>query len=162
VPDDDDVLDAYEQELVAEPPPRPRTNRGFWVVVITIGLASVLLVGEILLNRPIKDTIAHAEHSLRTAQGAAERIREETGSFSEADADRLADVEPGLHFMDATTPSAGLDEVSVAASEDEWAAAVMARPGACFYLHLSGDEVLYGVDVGCTARDALQATDPRW
>jgi len=35
-------------------------NRGFWLVVGGVGLASVLLVAAILYNAPMKETIGHA------------------------------------------------------------------------------------------------------
>jgi len=57
----------------------------------------------------------------------------------------------------------GLGDVSVATRPASWAAAVQARPGACFYLHLTdGGEVLYGVGTVCTGATAMNATDPRW
>ena len=88
-----------------------RHNRGFWLVVGSIGLACVLLVAAILYNAPMKETIGHAEATLRVAQ----------------------------------------------------AAAVQARPGACFYIHLTdAGDVFYGVGTVCTGSVAMRATDPRW
>ena len=53
--------------------------------------------------------------------------------------------------------------MSVATANGDWGAAVQARPGACFYLHLTGEgATYYGVGTSCTGQDALQATDPRW
>lgn len=160
---DDDLLETYEQELAAGEPPRPRTNRGFWIVVATLVIASVILVGEILVNLPVKDTIAHAQYSLRTAEAAAVSIYEATGSYTAADPAGLAGEDASVAYVDADVASAGLDEVSVAAfSADGWAAAVQVRPDACFYLRILGDEVYYGVGTECTGRAALEARDPRW
>jgi hypothetical protein len=53
--------------------------------------------------------------------------------------------------------------VSVATQNGDWGAAVEARPGACFYLHLTSDSgMFYGVGTSCTGQQALQATDPSW
>ena len=59
--------------------------------------------------------------------------------------------------------SIGLDDVSVATRDGEWAAAVQARPEACFYLRLTdAGEVFYGVGTVCTGEAALASSDPRW
>jgi hypothetical protein len=140
-----------------------RHNRGFWLVVGGIGLASVLLVAAILYNAPMKETIGHAEDTLRVAQAAAQRIHDSGGSFGSADAAALAAADPSHTYRGGTTPSIGLDDVSIATGPASWAAAVQARPGACFYLHLTdGGEVLYGVGTVCTGSAAMNATEPRW
>ena len=140
-----------------------RHNRGFWLVVGGIGLASVLLVAAILYNAPMTETIGHAEDTLRLAQAAAQRIHDSDGSFGSADAATLAASDPSHTYRDGTTPSAGLDDISIATGPASWAAAVQARPGACFYLHLTdGGEVFYGVGTVCTGSAAMSATDPRW
>jgi hypothetical protein len=163
VPEDDDILNAYEHELADVRPPAGRSNRGFWIVATTIGLACVLLVGEIFANKPIGDAIGHAEHTLRTVQGDAERIQGQTGSFEDADAAGLTARDSDLTFRAADEPSSGLDDVSVIASGTEWAAAVQARPGACFYIRLAvGEDPRFGSGTTCTARAALGANDTRW
>jgi hypothetical protein len=162
-PDDDEILEAYELELAAEPVPIRRSNRGFWVVIVTIGLACVILVGEIFANKPLGDQIGHAQHSLTLAQGAAQQIRTTSGSFAAADPAGLATIQPGLRFLGPDAPSAGLDEVSVAASDTGWAAAVQARPGACFYLRLTDDaSTFYGAGETCSGRAALSANQLSW
>lgn len=161
--EDDEILNAYEQELADVRPPAKRSNRGFWIVATTIGLACVLLVGEIFANKPIGDAIGHAEHTLRTAQDDAERIRGQTGSFEDADAAGLTAAGSGLTYRAGDEPSTGLDDVSVIVSASEWAAAVQARPGACFYIRLAaGEDPRYGGGTVCTARAALGASDTRW
>jgi hypothetical protein len=164
--DDDELMQAYESEFADRAPTR-RTNRGFWVVLGTLLVASILMLVEIFANRPIANTIGHAQHSLRVAQAGAEQRLAETGRYADADAAGLAasgigDTD-GLTFVPADEASSGLDSVSVYASDTEWAAAVEARPGACFYLHLrAGEDELYGVGTVCTADQARVATDPRW
>ena len=159
--DDDIVLDeALEADV---PAPAPRRNRGFWLVTFSIVLVCIFVVIEIFANFGVKDSIAHAEHTLTTAQAAAERIRGADGSYAGGDHTRMTAVEPTLLWVAGTEASSGLNEVSVAADGSSWGAAVQAKPGACFYLHLTGSgEVFYGVGTVCTGQEALQATDPRW
>jgi hypothetical protein len=161
--DDDEIIESYERELIDVPAPR-RANRGFWLVAGTMVVACILLLVEIFANRGIKDMIAHAQSSLRLAQAAAERVHSQSGSFQDASADDLSRAEPSLSFEGPDDSSAGLDDVSVASSDTAWAAAVQARPGACFYLRLDGDgAVLYGTGMRCTGAEALAlATSSRW
>ena len=164
--DDDELIQAYETELADQTPTR-RSNRGFWIVLGTLVVASIVLLVEIFANRPIANTIGHAQHSLRVAQAGAEQRFAETGTFTEADAAGLTaggiGGVDGLTFVPADETSSGLDSVSVYASDTEWAAAVEATPGACFYLRLrAGEDVLYGAGTVCTADQAREATDPRW
>jgi hypothetical protein len=167
MPDDDDILETYERELGAGPLPPRRTNRGFWLVAGTMIVACVFLVVEIFVNFDTKDTIAHAEYSLRVAAAAAKEIADGDLTFEAADAAGLTAAEPAagatLTYLDADTPSRGLDEVSVAVDRQEWAAAVQARPGACFHLRLttSGD-IFYAVTTDCRGTAALAAADDRW
>jgi hypothetical protein len=161
--DDEDILEAYEHELAAEPPPVRRSNRGFWAVIVTIGLACVILVGEIFANRPLAESIKHSEHTLRAAQAAADQIRTRTGSYAAADPGGLRGVQPALTYRAIDEPSTGLDDVSVAASDSGWAAAVQARPGACFYIRLTdAGTQFYGGGATCTGRAALSADQPSW
>lgn len=158
---DDEILRDYEAELAPEAP--PRRNRGFWIVIGALLSAGIFLVVEIVAHRPLAETIGHAQHSLRRAQMAAEAILAETGGFAEADAGGLADVLPGLTFQPPQRSSTGLDDVSVAASDRVWAAAVRVRPEACFYLRLERDEdPRYGSGTECTGDAALLADQPRW
>jgi hypothetical protein len=158
---DDDLIRAYDDEL--GPEPLPRSNRGFWVIAGTLLLGGVFLLVEIFANRPLANSIGHAQDSLRRAQAAAEIVYSRTGSFEEADAEALSDDVPDLSFRAPSEESFGLDVVSVSASDTVWAAAVQARPGACFYLRLGvGADPRYGAGTGCTGDAALLADDPRW
>jgi len=69
-----------------------------------------------------------------------------------------------LNVVGPDEASSGLGEVSVYADATTWAAAVSARPNACFYLKLvvGRDDPLYGVGTECTGREALDSRDPRW
>jgi hypothetical protein len=157
----DDVIRAYEDEL--GPAPVPRSNRGFWVVAGTLLLGGAFLLVEIFANRPLANSIGHAQDTLRRAQAAAEIVHGRTGSFEEADAVALEEDVADLSFRPANEASVGLNDVSVAASETVWAAAVQARPGACFYIRLGvGADPRYGAGTECTGQAALLAADPRW
>ena len=158
---DDDLIRAYDDEL--GPEPGHRSNRGFWVIAGTLLVGGLFLLVEIFANRPLANSIGHAQDTLRRAQAAAEVVHGRTGSFEEADAEALGEDVPDLTFRSADEASAGLDVVSVSASETAWAAAVQARPGACFYIRLAvGSDPRYGAGTDCTGEAALLAADPRW
>ncbi|MGZ4150157.1 MAG: hypothetical protein ACXVQJ_08975 [Actinomycetota bacterium] len=163
MPDDDEILGAYERELSEEPPARPRSNRGFWMVVGTIGIACIVMVVEILVNRPLGNDIGHAQYSLRTAEAGASHLLQETGTLDRADAQGLATVAKGVRYVGPDAASTAPDQASVVAEPGVWAAAVQARPGACFYIRLTdAGDVTYGAGTGCTGRDALAASDTQW
>jgi len=161
MPVDDIVLD----EVAAEdaPPPARYGGRRFWMVAGALLFAGVFVVVEIFANFGVKDTIAHAEHSLGLARTAAGFVRDSDGSYGDADDVRLETVEPTLAWLPGDQQSTGLDQVSVATDGHEWAGAVQARPGACFYLHLTdGGRALYGVGTVCTGQEALLASGSHW
>ena len=166
--EDDEIIEAYERELDAEPTVGPRrAGRGFWIVLATIVAASAILVVEIFANRSVADTIGRAQHDLRVAEQAARSVVSRAGSFEDAsaamlDAARLDDGE--LSVVGPEEASAGLGEVSVYADATTWAAAVSVTPNGCFYLKLvvGRDDPLYGSGTDCTGRAALDSRDPRW
>jgi hypothetical protein len=158
---DDEVIRAYEAEFGREP--TPRSNRGFWIVAGTLLVCGVFVIVEIFANRPLANSIGHAQNTLIQAQAAAEAIYERTGSFQGADANTVGDDVTGLSFRPGDGSSVGLDDVSVSASDTVWAAAVQVRPGACFYIRLgAGADPRYGAGTECTGDVALLAHDPRW
>ena len=156
---DEEILRAYEAELSSE----RRPNRGFWIVAGLLLIACAFLVVEILVHRPLADSIGHAQDSLRRAQAAAEATRADTGGFAQADDVGLERLLGDLTFLMGNEVSTTPDQVSVAASDRVWAAAVAARPGACFYLRLGvGIQPRYGAGSECTGHAALTADQPRW
>lgn len=158
---DDDVIRAYEEEF--GPEPTPHSNRGFWIIAGALLVSGVFLIVEIFANRPLANSIGHAQSTLKRARAAAEIVHARTGSFQEADADRLAEDVTGLTFRSGDEASVGLDDVSVSASNTVWAAAVQVRPGACFYIRLDvGEDPRYGAGTECTGEVALLANEPRW
>ena len=158
---DDEVIRAYEEEF--GPEPAPRSNRGFWIVAGTLLVSGVFLIVEIFANRPLANTIGHAQSTLRRAEAAAKAVYDRTGSFQEADAGALGEDVTDLSFRSGDGSSVGLDDVSVYAFDTVWAAAVQLRPGACFYIRLdAGADPRYGAGTECTGDVALLARDPRW
>ena len=84
---DDEILETYEREFEGEVEAAPRrSNRGFWLVVGALAISSIVLVVEIFANRPIANTIGHAQFDLREAEAAALATRSSTGSFVTANA----------------------------------------------------------------------------
>ncbi len=158
---DDEILEAYEHEMVLAPP-GPPPGRKAWIVFAAFAVACAFVLVEIFANLGIKDSIAHAQFSLSRAQQAAEAIEERGGAFTAADPAGLAEAVPDLRFVGPDVASGALDEISVAAGVSEWAAAVQARPGACFYVHIEAGEVTYGTGTVCTGRQGLLAQDFRW
>jgi hypothetical protein len=166
VPEDDDILEAYERELdgvVLHPLPR-RSNRGFWMVAGTIGLGAVVLIVEIFANRPMVNAISRTENDLRTALRAAERIDADGGSFTPAGAEALAAVDEGRTYVGADTSASSPGTVSVYASGQTWAAASPTAQGTCFYLkQVAGEDARYRVaDGDCTGTEALAADQTEW
>jgi len=158
---DDEVIRAYEEEFGREP--TPRSNGGFWIVAGTLLVSGVFVIVEIFANRPLANSIGHAQNTLIRAQAASEAIYERTGSFLGADANALGEDVTGLSFRSGDEASAGLEDVSVSASDTVWAAAVQVRPGACFYIRLgAGADPRYGAGTECTGEVGLLARDPRW
>jgi hypothetical protein len=158
---DDEVIRAYEEEFGREP--TPHSNRGFWIVVGTLLVSGVFVIVEIFANRPLANSIGHAQNTLIRAQAAAEAVYERTGSFQGADANTLGEDVTGLSFRSGGDASAGLEDVSVSTSSTVWAAAVQVRPGACFYIRLgAGADPRYGAGTECTGEVGLLARDPRW
>ena len=166
MPDDDDILEAYEQELddPASHEPMRRSNRGFWMVAITIALGGVILMVEIFANRPMVNAISRTEHDLNIARRNANRIFADGGSFASADAASLATIDAGRTYVGADQGADVPGTVSVYASGDTWAAASRTVQGTCFYVkQVAGQDTLYLVaDGDCTGREALKATETQW
>jgi hypothetical protein len=166
VPEDDDILEAYERELDGvpfEPLPR-RSNRGFWMVAGTMGLGAVVLMVEIFANRPMVNAISRTENDLKTSLRAAERIYADGGSFTPAGAEALMAAVDGRTYVDADRSASSTGTVSVYASGSTWAAASPTSQGTCFYLkQVVGEDTLYLVaDGDCTGNEALAADQTQW
>lgn len=166
MPDDDDILEAFERELDGapfEPLPR-RSNRGFWMVAGTMALGAVILMVEIFANRPMVNAISRTENDLKTSLRAAERIYAEGGSFTPAGAGAIAAIVEGRTYVGADDSASAPGTVSVYASGSTWAAASPTAQGTCFYVkQTAGVDTLYLVaDGDCTGTEALAADQTRW
>jgi hypothetical protein len=166
VPDDDDILDAYEQELdgVDLIQPRRASNRGFWMVAITIGLGAIVLMVEIFANRPMVNAISRTENDLKAALRGAERIYAEGGSFTPADPEALGATDADRRYVAADQPAGQPGTVSVYASGDTWAASSPTQSGTCFSIkQVAGQDTTYLVSDGdCTGMQALLADQGQW
>jgi hypothetical protein len=166
VPDDDDILEAYEQELddPAFHEPMRRSNRGFWMVAITIVLGGIVLMVEIFANRPMVNAISRTEHDLKVALRNADRVFADGGTFTPADAAALGAIDSERTYVGADESASSPGTVSVYASGDTWAAASPSQQGTCFYLkQVAGQDTSYLIADGeCTGREALAATDTQW
>ena len=144
--------------------PLPRSNRKFWVIATALALVCILMVVAILANRPLKDAIGHTESDLNGALARAKRVQATSGTFAGADAASLGAGDDERRYAGPDEESPGPGTVSVYASDGVWAAAVQARPGACFFIKQAiGEDTSYAVSTGeCTGRAALTAADDRW
>ncbi|MEA2522546.1 MAG: hypothetical protein QOI81_2192 [Actinomycetota bacterium] len=167
--DDDEVIAAHEDDFAqadAAASERRRPNRrGFWIMIVTVGLTGVLVVVEIFANRPLVNSIGRAEHDLTLVHERAVKIEDASGSYLDADAGAL--VLPGdtVTMISGDLVAKGPGQVSVYASADGWAAATEARPDACFYIaeDLHGDATRYGGGTVCSGEAAFkQAQDTAW
>jgi hypothetical protein len=159
--DDDELTGAGD--LDGEDP-LPRSNRGFWIIATSLALVGILMVIAIVANRPLKDTIGHTESDLNAALLGAERVQSSSGTFTDADAASLAAVDDERDYVGPDEASSGPGNVSVFASANVWAAAVQARPQACFFIkQVIGEDTAYAVAPGsCTGRAALAASADQW
>ena len=159
--DDDELTGAGDLEGEE---PLPRSNRGFWIIATSLALVGILMVIAIVANRPLKDTIGHTESDLNAALLGAERVQSASGTFTDADAASLAAVDDERDYVGPDEASSGPGSVSVYASANVWAAAVQARPQACFFIkQVTGEDTAYGVATGeCTGRAALAASSDQW
>jgi hypothetical protein len=142
----------------------PRSNRGFWIIATSTALVGILMVIAIFANRPLKDAIGHTESDLNGALDLARQEQSSSGTYAGADAASLARRDGDRDYVGPDDPSGGPGIVSVYASADVWAAAVQARPQACFFIkQVIGEDTAYAVADGeCTGRAALAARDDRW
>ena len=108
----------------------------------------------------IEPTPADAEETLRRAAAAAGAAFATEGSFLAATPSRLGELQPGAHH--GYGPSTAPDIVSVSATADAWAAAVLAPDGTCLWIGLSGDGTVNRAEgADCTGAAALASLAAR-
>ncbi len=142
------------------------SNRGFWKVVVLLGVGGVLLVVLVLVFRPVARTgaVAYAQANLRRAAEAAEHLAT-AGSLADADRETLA-VEGGvddLLLIDPDQSSNDPEVVSVLATPGAWTGSARAETGECFWIRLaSTGGTVYGTGTDCSAEEASAAPPGTW
>lgn len=101
-------------------------------------------------------TVADAEQALLLAADAATAALAADGTFLTATPARLERTQPGAGYR--VGPSTAADLVSVAATADVWAAAVLAPDGTCLWIRVARDgTVARDAGAECTGSAALAA-----
>ena len=99
-------------------------------------------------------TLRAAQDALQNAFVAARAASREGRTFLDAGPARLTELEPGYSYVDG--PSTMPRIVSVASSEEAWAAAVMASDGTCLWIRATtSGEVTRTTGEECTGSAAL-------
>jgi hypothetical protein len=154
-----------DEDLLRDAEPQARSsNRGFWLVMVTLLTLCAVVFVAILGNRPLVSAIARAESELSHARSLADQRFAEGGTYQDANAVSLALIDQWVAYVAGDVESPGPGTVSVYATATEWAAAVQARPGACFFIARSaGGPVRYGSGTTCTGEAAAAAaTSDAW
>lgn len=103
---------------------------------------------------------AQAEITVRQTQTMAMQLFAEGTtdgpSYLAATPEALAQMDAQYTYTDGE--STGPTVVSVAATADEWAAAVRSDSGTCLWIHLQGSAVSSGSGTACTGQAAMAAT----
>jgi hypothetical protein len=143
------------------------SNRGFWKVLIALGVGGIALVVLVIAFRPVARTgaVAFAQSNLRTAAEIAARIADDEGSLAAATPLRLrTEPEVGrLLFVEADTSSNDSEIVSVWATADAWTGAARADTGECFWVRiLASGETVFGIGTDCSGEAAGEAEPTGW
>lgn len=142
-----------------------RSNRPFWTLIGILGVASVVFVVLIFVNRPIvirgQEAIARA--NLLRVRDAALRISEEVGTLDAAEPRALAELLPDLLFIDPDQSSNEPEIISVFAVDGVWAAAAGPTTGGCQWIRIdaSGSDVR-GIGTDCSGEGAATAPAAWW
>jgi hypothetical protein len=144
------------------------SNRGFWQVLIPLGLAGIVLFVLVIVFRPVARTgaVAYAQANLRKTAEAAETVAAADGSLANATRQRLNDDGSidDLLLIDPDQSSNDPEVVSVLATEASWTGSVRAETGECFWIRLRADAgsglgTVFGTGTDCSA-DAASAAEP--
>ena len=145
------------------------SNRGFWKVIVPLGVGGIVLVVLVLVFRPVARTgaVAYTQANLRRAAEAAEHLAR-AGSLADADRETLtADgVVDDLLLIDPDQSSNDPEVVSVLATETAWTGSARAETGECFWVRVAaaGDSfaTVFGTGTDCSADEASAAEPGAW
>jgi len=147
------------------------SNRGFWKVLIPLGVAGIVLFVLVIVFRPVAraGAVAYAQANLRKAAEAAETVAAADGSLADATRQRLKDEGSidDLLLIDPDESSNHPEVVSVLATEATWTGSVRAETGECFWIRLragsgSGVRTVLGTGTDCSAEAASAAEPGAW
>ncbi len=146
-------------------------------------LAAALITGYLLFIRDAGESVAEAQSSVVGQIGNAQDLQAQVnltnashaalalgaegsadptaGGYGVADVDALMEMTGGGVTFTAEA-STDPNQISIATSQNEWAAASLSESGTCLYIHLETDVVLYGSGQTCTGQAAMAAEDQAW
>ena len=133
-------------------------------------IGGVLLVALVIAFRPVARTgaVAYAQSNLRKVAAAAERIREQEGTFDDATRQQL-EVDGALEdllLIDPDQSSNDSEVVSVLAADGTWTGSARADTGECFWIRLEaagdGSTTVVGTGTDCSAEEASLADAGGW
>jgi hypothetical protein len=142
------------------------SNRGFWKVVVPLVVGGILLVGLVLVFRPVARTgaVAYAQANLRRAAEAAEDLAID-GSLADADRQTLTarGVVDDLLLIDPDQSSNDPEVVSVLATRGAWTGSARAETGECFWIRVAASGgTVHGTGTDCSADEASAAPPGTW
>jgi len=104
---------------------------------------------------------SQARSSATRALELATTVALDAGDLSQAGPAQLSLAQPSMLFVDGMSTSPSV--VSVEATAKEWAAAVMAPSGLCYWVSIDLDgETSYGTGRACTGSAAFAADATAW
>ena len=146
------------------------SNRGFWQVLIPLGMAGIVLFVLVIVFRPVARTgaVAYAQANLRKTADAAESVAEADGSLADATRQRLS-VEGSVQdllLIDPDQSSNDPEVVSVLAADGSWTGSARADTGECLWIRLEGaggsSATVLGTGTDCSAEEASLAAAGSW
>jgi hypothetical protein len=119
-------------------------------------------VGDLQLQPDVAAILdSQARSSATRALELATMVALDAGDLSQAGPAQLSLAQPSMLFVDGMSTSPSV--VSVEATAKEWAAAVMAPSGLCYWVSIDLDgETLYGTGRACTGSAAFAADATAW
>ncbi|MEX0754678.1 MAG: hypothetical protein WD556_06105 [Actinomycetota bacterium] len=130
--------------------PRPRSNRGFWILAGGFLVAAIVVAVGAIVTRPdplSRDVVTN----LDAAADAAQIVRDERGTWGAATPEELGVVDLQLRFVEGTVASNDPTTISVAGTDGRWLGVARADDGVCRAIEVD--------DTGRTRSD-LPQVDP--